>query len=85
VLRALGHLKLAAGEIDAGAAQLQRLAELEPFDLDAQRDVLALMLRQGRHGDAHRRYEVVRRRFRRTFGEDPDLVLSELTPAPEAP
>jgi len=78
VLRALGHLKLAAGEVEAGAAQLQRLAELEPFDLDAQREVLALMLRQGRHGDAHRRFEVVRRRFRRTFGEEPPLSLSDL-------
>ena len=78
VLRALGHLKLAAGEVEAGAAQLNRLAELEPFDLDAQRDVLALMLRQGRHGDAHRRFEVVRRRFRRTFGEEPALSLSDL-------
>lgn len=78
VLRALGHSKLKAGESEVGTAQLQRLAELEPVDLDAQRDVLALMLRRGRHGDAHRRYEVVRRRFRRTFGEDPDLVLSDL-------
>jgi len=78
VLRALGHLKLAAGELEAGAAQLHRLAELEPFDLDAQRDVLALLLRQGRHGDAHRRYEAVRRRFQRTIGEDPALTLAEL-------
>lgn len=82
VLRVLGHLKLAAGEVEAGAAQLQRLAELEPFDLDAQRDVLALMLRQGRHGDAHRRFEVVRRRFRRTFGEEPALSLAELADPP---
>lgn len=78
VLRALGHAKVAAGDLETGAEHLQRLAELEPFDLDAQRDVLALMLRRGRHGDAHRRYEVVRRRFRRTFGEDPDLTLNNL-------
>lgn len=78
VLRALAAMKLAAGELDLAGEHLQRLAELEPYDLDAQRELLALMIRRGRHGDAHRRYEIVRRRYRRAFGEDPDLALSGL-------
>ncbi len=79
VLRALAALKLAHDDLDAAGEHLQRLAELEPYDLDAQRDLLALLVRRGRHADAHRRYEVVRRRYRRAFGEDPDLVLAGLS------
>lgn len=78
VLRALAQVKEGAGDLDAAAEHLGRLAELEPYDLDAQRDVLSLMLRRGRHADAHRRFEVVRRRYRRAFGEDPDIELAAL-------
>jgi len=78
VLRALAEIKLATDDLDLAAEHLQRLAELEPYDLDAQRELLALMLRRGRHADAHRRYELVRRRYRRAFGEDPDLALAGL-------
>jgi len=80
VLRALAQLKLAAEDLDAAGEHLQRLAELEPYDLDAQRDLLALMLRRGRHADAQRRFELVRRRYKRAFGEDPDLQLAALAP-----
>ena len=80
VLRALAQLKLATEDLEAAGEHLQRLAELEPYDLDAQRELLALMLRRGRHADAQRRFEVVRRRYRRAFGEDPDLQLAELAP-----
>ena len=38
----------------------QRLADLEPLDLDAQRDLIAVMIQQRRHGEAARRYELVR-------------------------
>jgi len=67
------------GDLEGAGELLQRLAELEPYDMDAQRDLLALLLRRGRHADAHRRYEVVRRRYRRAFGEDPDLELAGLS------
>ena len=53
------------------AEHLQRLAELEPLDLQAQRDLIALMLRRGRHSEALRRYELVRRRYQRAFGAEP--------------
>jgi DNA-binding SARP family transcriptional activator len=79
VLRELAGLKLAAGDEESAGDHLQRLAELEPLDLQAQRDLIALMLRRGRHSEALRRYELVRRRFKRTFGSEPGFTLSELT------
>lgn len=78
VLRAHASIRLAAGELDGAAEQLNRVAELEPFDMGTQRDLLALMLRRGRRSEAHRRYEIVRRRYRKAFGEDPDFVLADL-------
>jgi DNA-binding SARP family transcriptional activator len=81
VLRALAAERDAAGDLDAAAGHLQRLAELDPLDLDAQRSLLGLMLRRGRHSEALRRYDLVRRRYRRTFGEDPGFALSELVAA----
>jgi DNA-binding SARP family transcriptional activator len=78
VLRALAGLHLRAGELDAASDHLQRLAELEPLDADAQRQMLTLLLRRGRRSEAARRYEVVCNRFRRAFGEEPGFALAEL-------
>jgi DNA-binding SARP family transcriptional activator len=83
VLRGLAALQRDAGELEAAVGHLQRLAELEPFDLQAQRDLLSLLIQRGRHSEALRRYDVVRRRWKRAFGEDPDLSLGELAPAAE--
>ena len=80
MLRGLASVTAAAGDEDAATEHLQRLAELEPLDMEAQRDLLALMLRRGRHSEALRRYELVRRRYRRTFGTDPELTLEGLLP-----
>ena len=78
VLRALAGLHVRAGELDAASENLQRLADLEPLDVDAQRQMLTLLLRRGRRSEATRRYEVMRRRFRRAFGEEPSFELAEL-------
>ena len=78
VLRALTGVQLRAGELDAASETLQRVAELEPLDVDAQRQMLTLLLRRGRRSEAARRYEVVSRRFRRAFGEEPSFELAEL-------
>ena len=78
VLRGLAGLKLEAGDEEAAGEHLQRLAELEPLDLQAQRDLIGLMLRRGRHSEALRRYELVRRRYKRTFGAEPGFTLAEL-------
>jgi DNA-binding SARP family transcriptional activator len=78
VLRGLAGICRAAGEQDAAAEHLQRLVELEPLDLEAQRELLGLMLGRGRHSEALRRYEIVRRRYRRTFGSDLGFTLADL-------
>jgi len=78
VLRALAGIRVRAGELDAASELLQRLAELEPLDVEAQRQLLTLLMRRGRRTEAARRYEVVARRFRRAFGEEPGFELSEL-------
>jgi DNA-binding SARP family transcriptional activator len=79
VLRGLADLKRAAGDDDAAADHLQRLVELEPLDLQAQRELLGMMLKRGRHSEALRRYELVRRRYKRTFGAEPSFTLADLT------
>jgi DNA-binding SARP family transcriptional activator len=85
VLRSLAGLNVRAGELDAASEHLHRLAELEPLDIEAQRQMLTLLLRRGRRSEAARRYEVVCRRFRRAFGEEPSFELAELVrPAPRA-
>jgi len=78
VLRALAGIRVRSGELEAASEHLQRLAELEPLDVEAQRQLLTLLLRRGRRSEAARRYEVVCRRFRRAFGEEPSFELSEL-------
>ncbi|HWT25894.1 MAG TPA: BTAD domain-containing putative transcriptional regulator, partial [Solirubrobacteraceae bacterium] len=67
-----------AGDMAGAAAHLQRLADLEPLDLTAQRDLIALMLERGRHAEAFRRYELVRHRYRRAFGEEPGFSLADV-------
>jgi DNA-binding SARP family transcriptional activator len=79
-LRTLAERELRAGELDAAGERLERLTELDPLDVDAQRDLLALMVRRGRRGEAARRYEVVRNRHRRAFGEELSFELAELMP-----
>ena len=51
---------------------------LQPLDLETQRDMLRLLLMRGQYSEASRRLDVVRRHWRRTFGEEPDLDLGEL-------
>ena len=41
------------------------------YDLDVHRKLMALLVRRGRHPEAARRDETMRRRYRSTFGEDP--------------
>ena len=79
VLRGLADQRRDAGDEDAVAEYLQRLVELEPLDLEAQRELIALMLRRGRHSEALRRYELVRLRYKRTFGSEPPFHLAQLT------
>jgi len=78
VLRALAETHLDAVELPSAMSVLQRLADLEPFDLDAQRDLITVMIRRRRHSEAARRYDQMRRQFKRAFGHEPDFTLCDL-------
>jgi len=83
-LRAVAHnvlqalVELRRDHLPAVAAYLERLAELEPFDDDVHRQLIAVWLRLGRKSRAARHYESLRIRLLREFGERPDFELSEL-------
>jgi DNA-binding SARP family transcriptional activator len=80
-LRALAELRLAEDDLAGAAADFERLAELEPYDVDVHRRLIALALRRGRRTEAVRRYNMLRRRMRSTFGEDLDFTLADVAAA----
>jgi DNA-binding SARP family transcriptional activator len=80
-LRALAELRLARGDLAGAAADLERLAELEPYDVEVHRRMIALALRRGRRTDAVRRYNALRRRMIATFGEDLEFTLADVADA----
>jgi two-component SAPR family response regulator len=64
---------------DAEAAvYLERLADMEPLDVDVNRDLIRVWLRQGRRGRAIRHYRTLQSRLIREFGERVNFDLSEL-------
>jgi DNA-binding SARP family transcriptional activator len=75
VLRVLAAIR---GDGPDAAACLERLADMEPFDSDVQRSLIASWLRQGRRSRAARHYEAFRWRLMREFGERPGFELAEL-------
>jgi DNA-binding SARP family transcriptional activator len=77
-LRALASIARRAGDLDDAAAHLERLGELEPFDIDLHREIIGLCLSRGRRSEALRRYAALRVRILRTFGEDIDFALADL-------
>jgi DNA-binding SARP family transcriptional activator len=77
-LRALVKIRLAADDLEGAAAAARRLADMEPLDLDVQRDYLEICVRRGHRTEAARRYELVRHRELRTFGREPDFSLFDL-------
>lgn len=80
-LRALAGLQRGGGELDAATESLVALSDLEPYDTDVQRELLTLLLARGRRSEAMRRFDTLRRRTLRTFGEDLDFALSDLGPS----
>jgi DNA-binding SARP family transcriptional activator len=77
-LRELARLRLAHGDLETAAGDLERLAELEPYDVDVHRELIVVALSRGRRTEAVRRYNALRRRMLATFGEDLDFTLAEL-------
>lgn len=63
---------------DEALVALQRLAELEPYDLDVHRSLMTLCLQIGRRSQAMRCHDALNRRMRRTFGEALDFTLTDL-------
>jgi DNA-binding SARP family transcriptional activator len=74
----LAQMAANADDLEATAEHLGRLAELEPFDVQVQRDMLALQIRRGRHSEARRRYFALRARMREHFGQELDFTLSDV-------
>jgi DNA-binding SARP family transcriptional activator len=79
-LRALG--RLSCDEPELACRYLERLAQLEPFDNDAARDLISAWLRLGRRSRAVRYYQAFQLRLMREFGEHPDFSLHDVVPAP---
>ena len=77
-LRTDAELRRHRGELAAAAAALERLVALEPYDLDLNRELMSVLLAQGRRTEAARRYAALRQRMLATFGDDVDFVLADL-------
>ena len=77
VLRELTDIRLEEHDLEGATDHLHRLAELQPLHLEVQEQFVRLLLRRGLHDQAARRLEVVRHRYRRTFGTDPTLRLDD--------
>jgi DNA-binding SARP family transcriptional activator len=70
---------------DAAAAFLERLAEMEPLDVDIHRELMQTWLLQGRRGRAIRHYRVLQSRLMRELGERLSFDLADLTGSPVPP
>lgn len=77
-LREQVRVAVALDRLDAAAEQARRLAELEPFDADAQRLLIEVCLRRGRHSEAHRRFTTFTKQLAGAFGREPDFDLREV-------
>jgi DNA-binding SARP family transcriptional activator len=77
-LRERVRTAVASGRLDAAAEHGNRLAEMEPFDADAQRLVVEVCLRRGRHSEAHRRYSVYCKKLAASFGSEPSWDLRDV-------
>jgi DNA-binding SARP family transcriptional activator len=77
-LRLLADIETGRDRLDVASGHLNRLAALEPFDVDVQRELLTIQIQRGRHSEAKRRYLSLRARMREHFGEDLDFTLADL-------
>jgi DNA-binding SARP family transcriptional activator len=74
-LRVLATLTIDVAE---ATGYLERLADMEPLDVDIHRELIAAWLRQGRRGRAVRHYRALQSRLMRELGERLTFDLSEL-------
>jgi DNA-binding SARP family transcriptional activator len=64
---------------DEAAGFLERLAEMEPLDVDIHRELMRTWMLQGRRGRAIRHYRVLQSRLMRELGERLSFDLADLT------
>lgn len=75
-LRALAELR--SDDPDAAVGYLKRLAEMEPFDNEIQRQLLVQLVKQGRRSRAVRQYHAFEVRLLRAFNDKPTFDLAEI-------
>jgi DNA-binding SARP family transcriptional activator len=73
------EIKLASGDLDSAGEHSRRLADMQPLDGEVQRQFIEICLKRGQRSDAVRRYELLRSRTLREFGQEPDFTLSDLS------
>ena len=78
-LRALARVALGSGDQETAIKYLDRLADLEPYDADVQRELLRVLLTAGRRSQAMRRYSTFRARLRKEFNAEPGFSLGDLS------
>jgi DNA-binding SARP family transcriptional activator len=72
------RIRLGREDLPGAAATLERLAELEPYDIDTNKALLAVLVAQGRRTEAARRFGAYKVRLSRDFGEDPGFTLADV-------
>jgi DNA-binding SARP family transcriptional activator len=77
-LQALASSRFDERDFDRAEEYMERLAEMEPFDNDVQRQHIALCMERGRYSRASRLYALFRQRMLREFGEAPDFELADI-------
>jgi DNA-binding SARP family transcriptional activator len=77
-LRELVRIALAREDLADAATWLDRLADLEPYDVPTYRALLAVYIAQGRRSEATRRFQAFKVRMAREFAEDPGFTLADV-------
>jgi DNA-binding SARP family transcriptional activator len=77
-IRPLRTLAALSTDPNEATGYLERLADMEPLDVDIHRDLIAAWLRQGRRGRAIRHYRALQSRLMRELGERLTLDLADL-------
>jgi DNA-binding SARP family transcriptional activator len=67
------------GDIATASSYLERNIDLWPLDSELHKALIGVLLEQGRHGDAERRYAAFRKRLYEVFDERPGFELTDLT------
>jgi DNA-binding SARP family transcriptional activator len=78
-LAQLMAVRVHSGDFDGAFPLMDRLAALQPYDMEVQRRRIAMMLLRGRRSDAVRQYEALRRRMLETFGERLGFRLADVS------